>query len=90
MLGWDRCRSNKNHAGTRYKELVFLHQVGSMGHIVRCGVSSVRKIDALFLMLGWTRFVSHKKCVETHHAELVFLHQLGSIGHVVHSGASGP
>jgi hypothetical protein len=39
VLGWDRYRFNKKSAGTRYSELVFLHQVGSVGHVVHSGTS---------------------------------------------------
>jgi hypothetical protein len=32
---------------------VFLHPVGSTGHVVHFGASGVRSIDALFFVLGW-------------------------------------
>jgi hypothetical protein len=48
MLGWDRYGFDKKHARTRYAELVFLHLVGSMGHIVHCGAFGVRNVDPPF------------------------------------------
>jgi hypothetical protein len=37
MLGWDLHGYDKNHAGTRYAELVFLYPMGSAGHVVHPG-----------------------------------------------------
>jgi hypothetical protein len=55
LLGWAHFRYHKKHAGTRYAELLFLHPVGSTGHVVRSSASVVQNVNALFLMLGWAR-----------------------------------
>jgi hypothetical protein len=39
MLGWDRYGFDKNHAGTYYAELVFLHLVRYASHVVHFGES---------------------------------------------------
>jgi hypothetical protein len=53
VLGWDQYRFHKKCTGTRYAELVFLHPVGSVGHVVH---SIERNVDALFFMLGWDHY----------------------------------
>jgi hypothetical protein len=39
MLGWDRYEFHKKRVRARYAELVFLHLVGSEGHVMYSGVS---------------------------------------------------
>jgi hypothetical protein len=39
---------NKKRAGTRYAELVFLHPMGSAGHVVHSSASGVQNVNALF------------------------------------------
>jgi hypothetical protein len=34
MLEWALCGFHKKRSGTRFAELVFLHLVGSVGHVV--------------------------------------------------------
>jgi hypothetical protein len=84
MLGWDRFESHKKRDGTSYAKLVFLHPMGSAGHVVRSGSSGVRNVDTLFFIPVWAQSGSHKR----HYTKFVFLHQVGSTGHVVCSGAS--
>jgi hypothetical protein len=51
MLGWDRYGFDKKCAGTRYAKLLFLHPVGSEGHIVPFDVPGARIVDALLFMV---------------------------------------
>jgi hypothetical protein len=53
MIGRAWSDFHKKRDGTRYSEFVFLHPVGSMGHIVDSGASGSCNIDALFFMLRW-------------------------------------
>jgi hypothetical protein len=41
--------------GTRNTELLFLHLVGSAGHVVHFGPFGEQNVDALFFVLGWDR-----------------------------------
>jgi hypothetical protein len=59
-------------AKTLYAELMFLHLVKSLGHVVHSGVPTPQNIDALFFMLRWARCDFHKKRVKSRYAELVF------------------
>jgi hypothetical protein len=72
-----------------YRTCVFLHHLGSTGHVVHSGVSRAQNIDTQFFRLGWTRCGSPKKHAGTCYNELMFLHPVGSMGHVVRCGVSG-
>jgi hypothetical protein len=61
MLGRARCGFHKKCVGTRYTKLLFLHQVGSTGHIVQSDASRPRNIDTLFFMLLWAQWSFPKK-----------------------------
>jgi hypothetical protein len=89
MLGWARYGFHKKHARTSYTELVFLHPMGYVGHVVHFGASGPRNIDTLFFVLGWNQYGINKKRTRTHYTELIFLHSVGSAGHIVHSAVSG-
>jgi hypothetical protein len=51
MLGWGRYGFDKNRIGTHYIEHVFLHPLGSAGHVVHFGASMTRNVGALFSCL---------------------------------------
>jgi hypothetical protein len=88
MLRWALCSLHKKCAGTHYTELVFLHPVPSVGHVVHSVAFGAQNIDALFFMLGWDQYRFHKKHARTHFAELVFWHLVRSASHIVHFYAS--
>jgi hypothetical protein len=74
MLGSDRYGFPKRSAsGHHYVELVFLHPLGSVGHLVHSSVLGLQNIEALFFMLRWDRYGFYKKCDGTCYVERVFL-----------------
>jgi hypothetical protein len=58
MLWWECLQ--KKRIGTHYAELVFLHPVGSVGHVVDSGVSGARNVDTVFFMLEWDWYGFYK------------------------------
>jgi hypothetical protein len=71
-----------------YTELLFLHPVGSAGHVVQSGgVWGANRRRTIF-HAEWDRYGFDKKQFRRRYAKLVFLHPVGSAGHVVHSDAS--
>jgi hypothetical protein len=88
MLGWDRYGIHKNCVGTCYTELLFLNQVGSVGHVVHFGASRERIIDTIFFKLGWGRYGFDKKRFRARYVKLLF-YAVRSAGEVVHFSASG-
>jgi hypothetical protein len=64
---------------------VFLHLVGSVGHILHTHATRAQNVDTLFFMFMGARCGFPKKCVGTRYVELVFLHPVGSVDLVVHS-----
>jgi hypothetical protein len=61
MLTWAWYRFDKKCIGTHYIKAVFLHPVGSAGHVVHSGASRVQNADALFFELAWARCGSNNK-----------------------------
>jgi hypothetical protein len=58
-MGW--CGFHKKRARTRYAELVFLHPVGSVSHIVHSGASAAQNVEEVFFTIGGPGAVSIKK-----------------------------
>jgi hypothetical protein len=85
MLGVGTMWFKKKRFRTRDTKIVFLHPVGSEGHVVYSSASMPCDINTIFFMLGWNWYRFYKKRAGTHYAELVFLHPVGYAGHVVHS-----
>jgi hypothetical protein len=79
MLRWDRYVFDKKRFRTRYADLLFLHPVGSTGHVVPFGASGERIIDTLFFKLMSGRYEFDKKWFMTRYAELVFSHSVQSV-----------
>jgi hypothetical protein len=72
MLWWTQGSFLKNHVGTSYAEVVFLHPVRSACHVVHFSVFEVPNLDALFFMLMWSRCDLHTERWDTLHGICVF------------------
>jgi hypothetical protein len=52
MLSWTRCGSHKKCTGTGYPEVVVLHPVETMGHVVHSGAFSHETLMRYFSYSG--------------------------------------
>jgi hypothetical protein len=62
-----KCQRTIFHAPVvpiRYAELMFLHLVGSAGHVVHFGASRAQNVIALFFLLKKNRYGFNKMCVK--------------------------
>jgi hypothetical protein len=64
--------STEKHVRTCYDELMFLHPVGSAGHVVYSSASGARNVNTIFFMLRWDWYGFHKKLLETRTMNFVF------------------
>jgi hypothetical protein len=65
MLGWDRYGFDRKSDGTRYAKILFLHPMGSVGHVVHSSALGALNVPALFFhaRVGPVQFP--KKRIET-------------------------
>jgi hypothetical protein len=77
---------SKKRAWTRYTKFLFLHPVGSAGHVVHSGHETSTHS---FLCSTGTATDSTKSVPGHVMPNFLFLHPVGSTGHVVHSSMSG-
>jgi hypothetical protein len=68
---------------------VFLHTVGSAGHVVHSGPSGHEMSMHYFSCSGGTSAVFIKSAPGHVMPNLCFLHLVGSMGHVLHSDVCG-
>jgi hypothetical protein len=67
MLGWDWYGHDKTCAGSGFTEIVFLHPVGTAGHVVHSVASEVRNVDATFhARVGLVRIQQRAHQVKLH------------------------
>jgi hypothetical protein len=88
MLGGAQCNFHLKCVRTRYVELVFLHPVGSAGHVLHCGASEKRNVEALFLGSPGT-VMGFIKRPPGHVTPNLCFASSGIFGHVLHFGVSG-
>jgi hypothetical protein len=72
MLRCVRCGIHKKYDVIRYAELMFLHPIGSIDHVVHSGASRPQNVDVLVFMLRWEMCCFYKKYTRTNYIELVF------------------
>jgi hypothetical protein len=68
---------------------MFLHPLGSVGHILHSGASGAQNVNIVFFILVWAQCGFDKKHDETRYSEPMFFNLVGSTVHIVHSRASG-
>jgi hypothetical protein len=88
MHEWAWCGSHKMRTGTRYIELVFLHPLGYVGHVVHSGARGTKCLCTIFhARVGPVRIpqIAYRDML----SRTSVLYSVGSTGHVVHSSASG-
>jgi hypothetical protein len=78
----------QGRARTHSVNCVFLHPVGSTGHVLHFMRPRPKKLTHYFLCSGGTGRIPQKARRETLH-QTCFLHAVGSMGAVVHSCLSG-
>jgi hypothetical protein len=49
-------RFHKKHVRTHYAELLFLHLLGSAGHVKHSVTTRDQNINTLFFMVRWDRY----------------------------------
>jgi hypothetical protein len=60
IIGWAWCGFHKKRVGRRYSKLVFLHPVGSIGHVAHFGASGYKIPTHHFSCSGGPNVVSIK------------------------------
>jgi hypothetical protein len=61
MLRWAWCGFHEKCTEKHYAEVVFLHPVESVGHVVHSDAFGARNVNAQIFMLMWDRYGFNKK-----------------------------